>query len=335
MSDPTCSAKTDTLPTTTDLKVFVACVFPRPVLAPFIDQFDAGSNDTGRVLKTNELVARAQSMDALVITATNRIDAMLVSQLPSSVRMIATYSVGTDHIDTAALREQGIALFSTPDVLTQSCADAAILLMLGAARRVVEGSELIRQDKWTGWSPTQLLGQDMWGRRLGILGMGRIGQAVATRARGFGMTVHYHNRHQLAAEQEEGATYHASLDSLLESSDFLCVACPSGPSTRGMLDAEKLALLPSGAIVCNIGRGDIIDDSALVAALETGAIAAAGLDVFTGEPDIHPAYRTMPNVFGLPHIGSSTMATRVAMSRLLCTSLAAHHAGQPTTNRIC
>jgi glyoxylate reductase len=322
-------------PGTQDLKVYVACVFPKPVLDPFIQQFNADSNDTGRVLKANELAAHAKGMDALVVTATNRIDAMLISQLPSSVRMIATYSVGCDHIDIDALRERGIALFSTPDVLTKSCADAAILLMLGAARRVVEGVELIRQDKWTGWSPTQLLGQDMWGHRLGILGMGRIGRAVAKRARGFDMAVHYHNRHRLDAGLEEGATYHDSLESLLENSDFLCVACPSGPSTRGMLNAEKLALLPHGAIVANIGRGDIIDDTALVAALETGAIAAAGLDVFTGEPDIHPAYRTMPNVFGLPHIGSSTMATRVAMAKLLCASLAAHHAGQPTTNRIC
>src|SRR3546814_8631142 len=163
-------------------------------------------------------------MDAVVVTATDHLDATVVSQLPSSVRMLATYSVGTDHIDIDAVRERGIALFSTPDVLTQSCADAAILLMLGAARRVVESSQLIREATWTGWSPTKLLGQDMWGRRLGILGMGRIGQAVAVRARGFGMTVHYHNRSRLNPDMEAGATYHPDPDTLLENSDFLCVA---------------------------------------------------------------------------------------------------------------
>jgi glyoxylate reductase len=322
-------------PEPSSLRVYVACVFPDPVLELFVQQFDAEANQTGRPLSSTELLAAAQGKDALVITAPDHMDRALVSQLPSSVRVIATYSVGTDHIDIEAVRSRGIALYSTPDVLTESCADTAVLLMLGAARRVIESIGLIRDGTWSGWSPRQLLGQDFWGRRLGILGMGRIGRAVAARARGFGMQVHYHNRHRLEPGPEAGATFHERLDSLLEVSDFLCVACPSGPDTRGLLDAAAIARLPRGAIVANISRGDIIDDAALIEALESGAVAAAGLDVFNGEPDIHPAYRTMPNVFGLPHIGSSTMATRLAMGRLLCDSLEAFQAGRPTPNRLC
>jgi glyoxylate reductase len=318
-----------------DLRVYVACVFPEPVLDLFVRQFNADANQTGRPLSSTELLAAAQGRDALVITAPDRLDRAVVNQLPSSVRAIATYSVGTDHIDIDAVRTRGIALFSTPDVLTESCADTAILLMLGAARRVIESLDMVRGGTWTGWSPRQLLGQDFCGRRLGILGMGRIGRAVAVRARAFGMQIHYHNRHRLEPDAEAGAVFHPDLDGLLANSDFLCIACPSGPSTRGLIDARAIARLPRGAIVANIARGDIIDDAALVQALETGAVAAAGLDVFAGEPDIHPAYRTMPNVFGLPHIGSSTMATRLAMGRLLCDSLTEYRAGRSTPNRLC
>lgn len=336
MADPTPQpSNSDATGIPSTLRVYVACVFPEPVLDLFAQRFGADANQTGRPLSSTELLAAAQGMDALVVSAPDRLDRAVVNQLPSSVRVIATYSVGTDHIDIDAVRSRGIALYSTPDVLTESCADTAILLMLGAARRVVESMDLIRDGTWTGWSPRQLLGQDFWGRRLGILGMGRIGRAVAARARGFGMRVHYHNRHQLEPGLEAGAVFHEHLNDLLEASDFLCVACPSGPGTRGLLDAAAIARLPHGAIVANIARGDIIDDAALVRALETGAVAAAGLDVFAGEPDIHPAYRTMPNVFGLPHIGSSTMATRLAMGRLLCDSLEAFQAGRSTTNRLC
>lgn len=321
--------------TSDPLRVYVASVFPDPVLNLFIERFGAGANHTGRPLSSTELLAAAQGMNALVITAPDHLDRAVVNQLPSSVRVIATYSVGTDHIDIEAVRARGIALFSTPDVLTESCADIAILLMLGAARRVIEGVDLIRGGKWGGWSPCQLLGQDFHGRRLGILGMGRIGRAVAVRARGFGMPVHYHNRHRLDPALEAGATFHPQLNEMLEISDFLCIACPSRPETRGMIDARAIAHLPRGAIVANIARGDIIDDAALVEALESGAVAAAGLDVFAGEPDIHPAYRTMPNVFGLPHTGSSTLETRLAMGRLLCDSLTAFQAGRSLPNRVC
>lgn len=189
-----------------------------------------------------------------------------------------------------------------------------MLLMLGAARRAVEGLELIREGDWDGWPPAQLIAKDVYVQRLGIYGMGRIGREVAKRARGLDTQVHYHNRSQLTPELEQGAQYHDDLHSMLAVSDFLCVACPGGLETRDSIDEEAIAQLPDGAVVTNISRGDIIQDSALVAALKTGKVAAAGLDVFTNEPFIHPEYRTLPNVFGLPHTGSSTLATRVRMA---------------------
>lgn len=315
-------------------RVFVACDLPESVQALFIERFQARCNDKGRTLTPAELLEGVQGMQALVLTATDRLDADMVAQLPGTIKVVCTYSIGMEHLDVAALKARGIAVLATPDVLSESCADVALLLMLGAARRVVESSELVRSGAWKGWTPHQLLGVDVWGRRLGILGMGRIGRAIARRARGFDMTIHYHNRSRLPAEQEAGALFHDSLAALAEHSDFLCVACPSSPATRGLVSADIIARLPGQAVVCNIARGDIIDDAALVAALESGAVAAAGLDVFTGEPDIHPAYRSLPNVFSLPHIGSSTERTRLAMGQLLCDGIAGYFAGEEPANRV-
>lgn len=315
-------------------RVFVACDLPESVQQLFTDRFDAVCNLQGRTLKPFELLDGCQGMDALVLTATDRLSADLVAQLPACIKVVCTYSIGMEHLDIEALKARGMAVLATPDVLSESCADVALLLMLGAARRVVESSALVRTGEWTGWTPRQLLGVDVWGRRLGILGMGRIGRAIARRGRGFGMTVHYHNRSRLPEALEEGAVFHASLESLAAESDFLCVACPSSADTRGLVNADILARLPANAVVCNIARGDIIDDEALVAALASGAVAAAGLDVFAGEPDIHPAYRTLPNVFGLPHIGSSTESTRLAMGRLLCEGIEAFVKGDTPANRV-
>jgi lactate dehydrogenase-like 2-hydroxyacid dehydrogenase len=316
------------------MRVYVACLFPAEVLDLFVQRFGAAYNDTGKVLDTDALVANAQGMDALVITVTNRIDRDTVARLPASVIAVCTYSVGTDHLDLDALREKGIAVLSTPDVLNESCADTALLLMLGAARRAIEGIALIREGAWTGWSPQQLIGHDVWGKRLGILGMGRIGRAIAKRARGFGMPIHYHNRTRLAADAEAGAHYHASLKALAAHSDFLCIACPANAGTRGIVNAAIFSRMPPRAIVCNVARGDIIRDGDLIQALQDGTIAAAGLDVFAGEPDIHPAYRTLPNVFGLPHIGSSTVDTRIAMGRILCDGLHALSRGARPVNQL-
>ncbi|NYT59964.1 D-glycerate dehydrogenase [Alcaligenaceae bacterium] len=318
----------------TQPKIYVACNFPQEVLALFTNQFNAAYNDTGRVLRTDELIDYAQDADAIVLTATDPLDRAAVERLPASVKVVCTYSVGNNHLDLDALQAKGIAVFSTPGVLDEACADAAWLLMLGAARRVIEGIDLVREGTWQGWSPRQLIGREVWGSRLGILGMGRIGRAIGRRARGFDMTVHYHNRNRLSAELESGAQYHASLESLAQESDFLCIACPASPSTQGLINKQILQRLPPNAVVCNISRGDIVCDEDLVQALTTGVVAAAGLDVFAGEPDIHPAYRQLPNVFGLPHIGSSTLRTRLAMGELLCSSLTAHFSGAIPENRI-
>jgi glyoxylate reductase len=315
-------------------RVFVGCVLPHAVSAPFRDRYDTTFNPHDRVLTQDELVAGSAGAAILVVTATDRLDAPTIARLPESLRIICTYSVGTDHIDLSALARRGLVLLSTPDVLSESCADIAMLLMLGAARRAVEGLALVRDGTWSGWMPGQLLGSDIHGRRLGILGMGRIGRAVARRARGFGMSVYYHNRQRLDWALEDGAGYQPMVQDLAIVSDILCIACPGGPATRNLVDATFLDCMPYGAIVTNISRGDVIDDAALVERLSDGRIAAAGLDVFAGEPDIHPAYRTLPNVFGLPHSGSATVETRRAMSRLLCDGIDSVLAGGTPPNRV-
>ncbi len=315
-------------------EIFVACTLPEPAQAPFAARFASRFNRHGRTLTGAELVEGCGSATGLVVTATDAVPAALIGALPASMRVLATYSVGHDHIDLAAAARRDLVVLSTPDVLTDSCADTAMLLMLGAARRVVEGLDLVRSGRWTGWTPLQLPGTDLHGRRLGIVGMGRIGRAVARRARGFGMAVHYHNRTRLPPDQAEGGQFHAALADMLPHCDFLCIACPSTPDTRGLIGADAIAALPEGAIVANISRGDVIDDAALIAALRSGKVAAAGLDVFTNEPRIDQAYRTLPNVFGLPHIGSATMQTRVAMAQLLADSMAAVLAGEAVDNRL-
>ena len=314
--------------------VHVACPLPEAAQRPFTGRLDGRFNPHGRVLTPAELLAGSAGAAALVVTAGNRLDAAAIATLPGTIRAIGTYSVGHDHIDLPAATARGLAVLYTPDVLSQSCADTAMLLMLGAARRVVEGLELVRSGAWTGWTPTQLLGTEVHGRRLGIVGMGRIGRAVAQRARGFDMAVHYHNRRALPPDLAAGAQFHPSLHGLMAVSDFLCIACPASDDTRHLVDAAALAQLPDGAVVTNIARGDIIDDAALVAALQSGRVAAAGLDVFANEPAIHPAYRTLPTVFGLPHIGSATLQTRVRMARLLADGLEAFFDGAPVPNRL-
>lgn len=316
------------------VRVFVACRLPAEARALFSDRFDARFNERGRTLTTDELIADSADAAVLVMTATDRLDAATITRLPSNLKVLATYSVGHDHIDVAVARARGLIVLFTPDVLSDACADTAFLLMLGAARRVVESLDLVRSGAWSGWTPLQLLGRDVHGARLGIIGMGRIGRAIARRARGFDMAVHYHNRSRLAAELEAGAVFHPTLETLLADSDFLCVACPASPETRHLIDAARIALLPPGAIIVNIARGEVIDDRALIPALESGRIFAAGLDVFENEPNIAPAYRALPNVFALPHIGSSTLETRVAMARLLVEGIEASLAGEPAPNRL-
>jgi glyoxylate reductase len=290
--------------------------------------FDARLNPEDRLYSADELIAAADGVDGLLITPAEKMPAEAVERLPDNVRIIATFSVGFDHIDVPAAKARGIAVTNTPDVLTDATADIAMLLMLGAARGAYWGERMVREDQWRSWSPVHPLGYDVSGRRLGILGMGRIGQAVAKRARAFDMTIHYHGRSRLAPHLEQGAVFHAHLADMLPHCDFLSVHCASTSETRGLINERTLALLPTDAIVINTSRGDVVDDDALISALQSGKLAAAGLDVFRGEPKIDPRYRTLSNAFLLPHLGSATRQTRSGMGMRALDNLEAFFAGR-------
>jgi len=307
---------------------------PEAVEARASRDYKARLNVADEPLDGDGILRAAAGADAVLCTTTDRLDAATIAKLPNSVRILATFSVGFEHIDLRAARARGIAVTNTPDVLTDATADIAMLLMLGAARRASEGERLIRSDGWTGWAPTHMLGSHLGGKRLGILGMGRIGRAVAQRARAFGMVVHYHNRQRLALEDEQGAIFHETPESLLPSSDILSIHCPLTPETRHFVDKRRIELLPLGAIVVNTARGGIVKDADLIAALRSGRVLAAGLDVFDGEPRIDPAYRGLPNTFLLPHLGSATRETREAMGFRALDNLDAFFAGQTPRDRL-
>ncbi len=275
--------------------------------------FDVTLNPDDRQMGRDEILDKASRHDGLLLTSFDKLGPAFIPALPPSIRIIATHSVGHDHLSIPQAEARGIAVTNTPGVLTDATADIALLLMLGAARGASWGDRMVRENRWGETTLLTPMGHDVSGRRLGILGMGRIGQAVARRARAFGMTIHYHARRPVAAEDALGATYHARFADMLPQCDVLSINCASTTETRGMVNAGALALLPEGAIVVNTARGDIVDDDALIAVLASGRLAAAGLDVFRGEPQIDPRYRTLENVFLLPHIGSATPGTRSAM----------------------
>jgi lactate dehydrogenase-like 2-hydroxyacid dehydrogenase len=262
-----------------------------------------------------EIARRAAEAGAagILCAAGDPLDAATFAALPASVRIVATFSVGTDHIDLAAARARGIVVTNTPDVLSFATAEIAMTLMLMAARRAGEGERMVRARAWTGWTPTQLMGTTLEGKALGIAGFGRIGRELAKMARGFGMPIHYRNRTRLPPELEMGAIFHDSDASFLGAIDLLSMHMPGGEATRKWLNAERIAKLKPGAIVVNTGRGTSVDDAALVAALASGHLAAAGLDVYDGEPRIHEGYYGLENVALLPHLGSATVETRDAM----------------------
>ncbi|MCA0301201.1 MAG: D-glycerate dehydrogenase [Proteobacteria bacterium] len=287
--------------------------FPPDVEARLAANFDAVLNPDDRLFDGPALVAAAAGCDAIMCAAGDVMSAETVAALPASVRMIATFSVGYEHIDVAAAARKGIVVSNTPDVLTDATADIAMLCLLGAARRAQEGIQMLRTHNWVGWSPTQLMGVHVTGKRLGILGMGRIGQAMADRARAFRMQIHYSNRTRLAPDLEKGAVFHADPDDMLAHCDFLSINAPMTPATRKWVNAERIAKLPKGSVVVNTARGGVVDDEALIAALKSGRLAAAGLDVFDGEPKIHQGYYDLANAFLLPHMGSATVETRNAM----------------------
>lgn len=307
--------------------------FPQAVEARAARRFRVRANPSDIKLEGAALTAHVTGADGLLVSPVNRFDAAAIDGLPDTVRIMATFSVGLDHIDLDAARARGIVVTNTPDVLTDATADIAMLLMLGAARRAYEGERLVRTNRWTSWRPTQLLGTDLGGKRLGIVGMGRIGGAVARRARAFGMQVHYHNRRPVPPDQAAEARYVERWEDFLAHSDVLSIHCPATPATNGLIDAAAIARLPPGAIVVNTARGSIVDDDALIAALQSGHLAAAGLDVFSNEPDIDPRYRDLGNTFLLPHLGSATVETRNAMGFKALDNLEAYFAGQEPPDR--
>jgi lactate dehydrogenase-like 2-hydroxyacid dehydrogenase len=287
--------------------------FPEAVETRLAASFDAKLNLEDKLYDGPALAKASEGFDGIMCAAGDPLNAETMAALPASVKMVATFSVGYEHVDVAAAAKRGIKVSNTPDVLTDATADIAMLCMLGAARRAHEGTTMLRTHSWVGWEPRQLMGVHVTGKRLGILGMGRIGQAMADRARAFRMTIHYSNRTRLAPDLEKGAIFYANPDDMLAHCDFLSINAPMTPTTRKWVNAERIARLPKGAIVVNTARGGVVDDEALIAALKSGHLFAAGIDVFDGEPRIHQGYYGLENAFLLPHMGSATVETRNAM----------------------
>lgn len=274
--------------------------------------FDLTINEADAPLTRDQLVSAMRNTDVLVPTVTDRIDATMIEDCGDRLGLIANFGAGIEHIDLAAARARKIIVTNTPGVFTDDTADLTMMLILSVPRRLGEGSRLVRDGAWTGWTPTQLLGRSIGGKRLAIVGMGRIGQAVAHRARAFGMDVTYHNRRPLpgAIENMLGARYVSNLDKLLAEADVISLHCPASAETHHLLDAERIALLKPGAYVINTARGDLIDEEALIAALQSGQIGGAGLDVYAHEPNVDPRLIAQPNVITLPHLGSATVEGR-------------------------
>jgi lactate dehydrogenase-like 2-hydroxyacid dehydrogenase len=314
--------------------VFVTRKLTPDVEARLRRDYDARLNPDDRVYGPDELIAGAQGADAVLTCSTEKWPAEIIRQLPESVRAIATFSVGYEHIDLDAARARGLIVTNTPEVLTEAVADVAMLLLLGAARRATESADLLRTGRWDGFRAYTLLGLELHGSTLGIVGMGRIGRAVARRARGFGLEIHYHNRNRLPPELEEGAVYHNSLDAMLPHCRFVSINCPADSGNRHMFNAERIALMPEGSVLINTARGALVDDEALLAALKRGPLFAAGLDVFENEPALHPGYLDQPTTFQMKHIGSATVETRNAMGFCCLDNLDAIFAGRPAPNAL-
>jgi len=291
-------------------------------------------NMADKVFSRDELVTKCQSVDAVLPCHTEHFTAEVIAALPARLRIIANHSVGVDHVDLAAAGARGIVVTNTPDVLSDATAEIAMLCMLGAARRGAEGDAMIRAGKWDFWSPAFMVGRQVTGKRFGVLGMGRVGQVAAERARGFGMQVHYHNRSRLPEHLEKGAIWHDTVAGLLAVSDVLSLHCPATPDTTGIINARTLALLPERAILVNTARGTLVDEAALIDALQSGRLFAAGLDVFQTEPGGNPALAALRNVFLLPHIGSATEETRDAMGFRALDNLDAFFAGKAPGDRV-
>ena len=301
-------------------KVFVARKLLKPNEKRMSEIWDAKLNFEDKVYSQSELVELSRDCDGILCSIVDKFDAETINKLSDKVKIISNFAVGFGNINIRAAKKKNIIVTNTPDVLTDATAEIAILLLLGAARRATEGRKWVDKKNWS-WSANFLIGKQLTGKPLGILGMGRIGRAVAERAKSFGMKIHYYNRKKLPSNLENGAIYHESLKSLIKVSDFFSINCPVTEETKKIINENILNYFPDGAVIINSARGDMIDDEAMVNALKRGKVFALGLDVYNGEPDIHPQYLKLDNVFILPHLGSATEKTRFAMADLAISNI--------------
>jgi len=282
--------------------------------------FETNFNDNDELYSQSKVIQMSKGCDGILTSLTDKMDATTINKLPDSIKILSNFAVGFGNIDLEAAKKRNIAVTNTPDVLTDATAEIGVLLILGACRRASEGIQSARDSNWK-WSADYLIGKQLTGTRLGILGMGRIGQKIATIAKSLGMIIHYHNRSKLNSDKEQGATYHDSLKSLLSVSDVLSICCPASKETIDLINKDTIEYLPKGAVVTNVARGDIVDDEALIDALDRRKIYAVGLDVYKGEPNLNPGYLKHKSAFILPHLGSATKETRTAMANLAIDNL--------------
>ncbi|HRO02688.1 MAG TPA: D-glycerate dehydrogenase [Terricaulis sp.] len=318
------------------LKVIVTRRLPDPVETRLRELFDAELNVEDKPFTSEDLAAAVARADVLVPTVTDRVDGRVLSRAGEQLRLIAQFGAGVDNIDVQTAVARGITVTNTPGVLTEDTADMTMALILAVPRRIVEGVKIVESDEFLGWSPTWMVGRRVGGKRLGIIGMGRIGQAVARRAKAFGLQIHYHNRRKVAAhiEQELEATYWDSLDQMLSRMDIVSINCPHTPATYHLLSARRLALLKPHAYIVNTARGEVIDEAALARMLEKGELAGAGLDVFEHEPAINPKLKKLKNVVLLPHMGSATLEGRIDMGEKVIVNIKTFADGHKPPDRV-
>ncbi len=318
------------------LKVVVTRKLPSPVELRLKELFDAELNEDDHPFSEAELADAMGRADVLVPTVTDRIDGRLMARAGEDLRLIAQFGAGVDNIDVESAVQRGITVTNTPGVLTDDTADVAMALVLSVPRRLFEGASVLDSGGFTGWSPTWMMGRRLAGKRLGIIGMGRIGQAVAKRARAFGLQIHYHNRKPVSPRIEEllSATYWESLDQMLARMDIVSVNCPHTPATFHLLNARRIDLMKPDSFIVNTARGEVIDEAALARAIESGKIAGAGLDVFEREPEVNEKLRTLPNVVLLPHMGSATLEGRVEMGEKVIINIKTFADGHKPPDRV-
>src|SRR5688500_1919692 len=316
--------------------VIVTRKLPDAIETRMMELFNVKLNTEDAPLTQAQLVEAVKTADVLVPTVTDKIDAAVLSQASERLRLIASFGTGVDHIDLKTARQRGITVTNTPGVLTEDTADMTMALILAVSRRLSEGERLVRSGSWHGWGPTTMLGHRLWGKRLGIVGLGRVGQAVARRARGFGLSIHYHNRRRVQPETgaELEATYWDSLDQMLARMDIVSINCPHTPATYHLLSARRLKLLRPHCYIVNTSRGEVIDEGALTRMLQKGELAGAGLDVFEHEPAINPKLLTLDNVVLLPHMGSATIEGRIDMGEKVIINIKTFADGHAPPDRV-